>query len=345
MLISRGREELLQEWLQHKDKEELFHWSLLAGDASFRRYYRVRSEDGLKRYVVMDVPPPEATEPFYSIAQAYQEAGLRVPQIRAVDHRQGIMLVEDLGNCLLLQSQTSECKLYQGAIQLLPQVMSIRFSAQGALPCYDHALLQQENDLFIEWLLGKHLGLKLTAEEQKMWADVNKRLIDNALAQPQVGVHRDYHSRNIMVLPTHSSQPELALIDFQDAVIGPVTYDLVSLLKDCYHVMAIQQRQELLEYAFALFGQKGWLTQDHTFAEFLYWFDWMGVQRHIKASGIFARLYHRDGKSQYMADIPRTLAYIVELGKTYPELQGLAALMTEKVFPALALKAETLQKQ
>ena len=196
------------------------------------------------------------------------------------------------------------------------------------LPAYDETLLLQEMELFRHWLLQEHMRLDLTAETQAMLDEVFKLLINEALAQPEVFVHRDYHSRNLMT----SNDGGPGVLDFRDAVKGPFTYDLVSLLKDCYIKWP---RQQIRSWANNYFAQ---ITDDYPDIEatgFMRWFDLMGVQRHLKASGIFARLYHRDGKAGYLADIPRTLSYIVDLNDEYPELRGLIELIQGQVMTSI----------
>ncbi|MBD3670250.1 MAG: phosphotransferase, partial [Gammaproteobacteria bacterium] len=201
--------------------------------------------------------------------------------------------------------------------------------AISQLPPYNDVLLYREMELFREWLLGKHLGLDLDDDVHVMLDDTFDLLADNALAQPRVFVHRDYHSRNLMV-----SEPCPGILDFQDAVYGPVTYDLVSLLRDCY---IDWPRSRVEDWVMDFYAEVAELPhmEDVSADEFLSWFDLMGVQRHLKASGIFARLNHRDGKAQYLDDIPRTLNYILQVADDYPRLEGLALLLEEEVMPQL----------
>lgn len=306
------------------------HIDMLAGDASFRRYYRVTGSNHHTE-ILVDAPPPETLEPFHSVALAYQEAGMHVPQVKATDTPLGFMLLEDLGDTLLLDTEEQPLRRYQQAIHLLPKIMAVQETRLGPLPVYNKALLEKENALFMDWLLEKHLGLRLSEHEQNLWAHFSRTMTQNALEQPQVGVHRDYHSRNIMV----NEQQELALIDFQDAVIGPITYDLVSLLRDCYVAWPATLVDELMIYAFHLFQARGYLSATIDIKDFRRWFDLMGLQRHTKASGIFARLYHRDGKDRYLGDIPQTLRYIVQVTKHYPELSEYGCWIEQKVLPLI----------
>lgn len=320
----------LDNWLREVVGLADFTLEPASSDASFRRYFRVTLSDGSTR-IVMDAPPDkEDTAPFVRIDQAFAQAGLHVPAIHAQEPFRGFLLLEDLGSTHYLDKldEDSVDRLYGDAMASLVSLQAC--GRQEGLPLYDQALLMREVALFPEWLLQRHLGLSLTAEDERMLNTTFERLAASALAQPQVCVHRDFHSRNLLV--TGQSNP--GVIDFQDAVFGPVTYDLVSLLKDCY-VSWPQRRVDgwALGY-FELAVQSGILREQHE-AEFLAWFDLMGVQRHLKAAGIFARLKHRDDKAGYLKDIPRTLGYIVELAERRPEIAGLAALISERVLPAL----------
>lgn len=327
----KHREAQLYQWLAENCQLPQPKLKLLAGDASFRRYFRVESDSSSQTEILVDAPPPESPEPFHSVALAYQAQGIRVPQVYRVDQAFGVFLIEDLGDQLLLVGTTSAEQSYQQAIRLLPAVMRVKETRLGTLPKYSETLLSQENELFIDWLVYRHLGLQLTTAEQKVWQDFTRCITHNALAQPQVGVHRDFHSRNLMTL----ASGQLAVIDFQDAVIGPITYDLVSLLRDCYVRWPQSWVQNKCQQAFQHFQKEGMLTPEIHFEQFMHWFDYMGLQRHTKASGIFARLYHRDSKPTYLNDIPLTLNYLIEVSQKYPELSTYHQLLLDKVQPAL----------
>jgi len=292
-------------------------------DASFRRYFRASLADG-RTVVAMDAPPDrEDSRPFIEIAGRLQRAGLHVPHIHAADLDAGFLLLEDLGGTSYLQALTPDSvePLYGDAIASLQQ-MQQRVPIEG-LPVYDRALLLREMELFPDWLLQRHLGLTVSADERQMLDETFGLLIGNALEQPVVCVHRDYHSRNLMVVGDRNP----GIIDFQDAVAGPITYDLVSLLRDCYIRWPSEQVDAWVAAFAAGVGQEP--------ATFRRWFDRMGVQRHLKAAGIFARLNHRDGKPGYLADIPRTLGYIVEVATRDAALQALAAFIEQRVLTCL----------
>ena len=320
-----NRLQQLNQWLSETIGSEDYQLQPASGDASFRRYFRLTHND--ETCIVMDAPPAqEDCSPFVDVAERLIAADINVPRILEKDLKQGFLLLSDLGGKQYLDQLTEESadKLYQDAMQVLFR-MQQQIDTNG-LPPYDETLLLREMELFRDWLLEKHIGLNLSDESQAMLDEVFKFLLDEALAQPKVFVHRDYHSRNLMInIPgsdpgSGSSNLGVGVLDFQDAVCGPFTYDLVSLLKDCYIKWP---RQQVQGWAHNFFEQ---ISEDHPGIgerEFMRWFDLMGVQRHLKASGIFARLYHRDGKSAYLADIPRTLSYIADLNDKYPELQGL----------------------
>lgn len=300
-------------------------------DASFRRYFRL-DVDGTS-YIAMDAPPPrEDCRPFVAVAGYLEAMQLNAPRVVEADLERGFLLLTDLGSEQYLDRLADESqvdRLYADAIDALAAMQRRGVEYQSSLPPYDVALLERELALFDDWLCGTHLGIEPTPAEERRWRAVCDVLVDNALSQPRVFVHRDYHSRNLMV--TASNNP--GILDFQDAVEGPLTYDLVSLLKDCYvrwPSLKVDAWAERFRLAAADTIDAG---------QFRRWFDLMGVQRHIKAAGIFARLNHRDGKLGYMDDIPRTLGYVVDAGERYGELDFLVSLIRERVLPGL--EAET----
>lgn len=321
---------LLQKWLNQTLDSADIRLEPASGDASFRRYFRATLEDG-RHFVVMDAPPDlEDSAPFVRVAEQLGQIGLHVPRIVETDLDRGFLLLEDLGDDQYLGKldDASADRLYGDALEALAVMQAS--GPTDFLPPYDRELLLTELELFRHWLCGEHLGLTLTPADEVMLDEVFRLLIGNALEQPQVFVHRDYHSRNLMV----SEAPSPGILDFQDAVTGAVTYDLVSLLKDAYIRWPLPRVDEWAWGYFDLAVRSGILEPLHE-AEFQRWFDLMGVQRHVKVAGIFARLYRRDNKPGYLQDIPLVLEYIQEVAPRYPALTGLAELIESRVMPRL----------
>jgi len=324
------RQSQLETWLRDACGLDRFAVTPASGDASFRRYFRVGLADGTTR-IAMDAPPEhEDCGPYLHVGAELAAIGLHVPTVQVAAPEVGFLLLEDLGQALYLDAlgETSADRLYGDALGALATLQAC--GPRTGLPPYDLPLLQREMELFREWLADRLLGLRLAADDHARLDRDFARLAANALEQPQVCVHRDYHSRNLMV----ASPPTPGILDFQDAVVGPVTYDLVSLLKDCY-VRWPQPRVDgwAMGY-FELAAQSG-ILEPALEGRFLRWFDLMGAQRHLKAAGIFARLWLRDGKPGYLKDIPRTLGYIVEAATRRPELADLATLIDDRVLPAM----------
>ena len=297
-----------------------------SADASFRRYFRVRVADG-KTYIVMDAPPDkEDSRPYVEVARRLRGLGLNVPEILARDMAQGFLLITDLGAQSYLEALAADSveRLYGDALGALVVLQAGIYTDSSFLPAYDAPLLRREMELFREWYLGRHLGLALSGEQHATLDRSFAVLTESALAQPRVWVHRDYHSRNLMVCPRHNP----GILDFQDAVSGPVTYDLVSLLRDCYVAWPRTRVEGWVKGYYARAHGSGIPVGDDE-AVFLRWFDLMGVQRHLKAIGIFARLNHRDGKPGYLKDIPRTLAYVLDVSARYAELRPLQQVLAE----------------
>lgn len=272
----------------------------------------------------MDAPPEqEDCRPFTRITGLLEKQGLNVPHIHARNLEDGFLLLDDLGNRQYLAAlETSTIDhLYGTALSAL---VCLQQTSTAVVPLYDESLLQREMELFESWFLQTHLQISISAAQREVWDKARVALIESALAQPQVFVHRDYHSRNLMV--TTENNP--GIIDYQDAVRGPVTYDLVSLLKDCYIDWPEAEIQRFALSFQASLEANGSIPAISS-KTFLKWFDLMGIQRHLKAIGIFARLHHRDGKSAYLDDIPRTLNYIAEAAHKHDETRGLAALIDE----------------
>ena len=328
------RQQMFSEQVQASAVSEL---QMVSGDASFRRYFRCRAEfadaDAMD-LIAVDAPPDKEDNPrFVIVAEHLKSQGVNVPDLYAADFEQGYMLLSDFGDTLLLSvlDDANVDQHYGRALSDLVILQQTLFEPE--LPLYDDALLMTEMQLLPDWLLQKHLGLSLSEEETATIQRAFSYLKDQALSQPQVTVHRDYHARNLMVLP----DDQLGVIDFQDAVHGPITYDLVSLIRDCYvrwpaasvtqWALAFKEKLEICGYLNT--------TSDE---QFLHWLNTMGAQRHIKAAGIFARLYHRDGKGGYLGDIPRTVNYICEEVSGIPALKDFHHLLQEKVIPALCAK-------
>ncbi len=326
------RQKQLENWLSDQCHLKEFSIRTASGDASFRRYFRVFLNDGSTR-IAMDAPPEkESCDRFVAISAMLAGLGLNVPQVREQDHQQGFLLLDDLGETLYLDvlDAGNVDRHYGDALSALMVMQATCNTAD--LPEYDAQLLGAEMELFREWLLQKKLGVQLSDAEHEILDKVFDMLTDNALQQPVVCVHRDYHSRNLMVTPAGSDWPTPGILDFQDAVAGPVTYDLVSLIKDCYIKWPREQVVDWAKGYAQLCVQSGLLRPEQE-DDFLRWFDLMGVQRHLKAAGIFARLSIRDGKHGYLDDIPRTLSYITELADEYEELQGLVDIINRFPLP------------
>ncbi len=312
-----------------------------SSDASFRRYYRidVRLHDAPdSTRIVMDAPPEhENCEPFVRIAGQLEKMGLTVPSVLEQDLEQGFLLLKDLGNETYLnrltttESEETADALYADALNALVALQTKGKQQAGALPEYDAVLLNTEMALFTDWLLGTHLEVSLSASERQAWQNLTSALAQSALNQPQTYVHRDYHSRNLMVLDAGNP----GVLDFQDAVKGPLTYDAVSLLRDCYITWPIEQVSEWQRQYFLSLVQARLLAKDE-WKGFVKAMDLMGIQRHLKASGIFARLYHRDGKDGYLNDIPTTVQYLYDMAPQYVETRALVDLLETKVLPALS---------
>lgn len=329
------RMQLIQGFLAACFPGETVRLEPITGDASFRRYFRVSC--ATQNYILMDAPSPaEDCGRFVATQQAFATAGLQVPQIIAQDVLHGLLLLSDLGDTLLLSRLTQETAkaFYRQALAQLAQVRKISATSAGPLPVFDQAFLLREMQIFSDWFVLEHLQLSLNEHEQRMLQRHFLLLADSALQQPQAGMHRDYHSRNLML----QNDGSLAVIDFQDVVTGPVSYDAVSLLKDCYIKWPVELVHTLSQEFYLNLVVLGELSADISPEQFRKWFDWMGLQRHIKVCGIFCRLYHRDGKAGYLADLPRVFEYVLEVTSLYPELQELDLWLKTKVKPALEAK-------
>ena len=306
-----------------------------SSDASFRRYFRVFHEGGT--HIVMDAPPGrEDVRPYLNITVMLETAGVHVPRVYEWDTERGLLLLEDLGTrpyLPALEAGGDADKLYHDALQALADIQVRGRESAFQLPAYDREVLVREMALMPEWFCARHLQLELTRDQGEMLTAAFEFLVAEALAQPQVFVHRDYHSRNLMI--TRERNP--GIIDFQDALRGPVGYDLVSLLKDCY-ISWPRPRVEgwVREYRLMMHEQASHSAGIND-AQMLHWFDVIGIQRHLKVLGIFARLWYRDGKSGYLKDLPLTLRYVVEACARFPQLQALREFLQHCVVPALPL--------
>ncbi|AZG74381.1 aminoglycoside phosphotransferase family protein [Shewanella livingstonensis] len=328
MILSDPRFIALNNWLQQYFGEKVAI-NLICGDASFRRYFRIHHQG--KHYIVADSPidlVPIA--PFVAVAKAYQYAGLVVPQVLATCNEFGFVLQTDVGELQLLSvlNKDNVTDYYQQALHLLALIATVTETENGPLANYDSAFVMRELAIFVDWLLKEHLDYALTNNEQAMIKSTFSALTQNVIAQPQVGMHRDYHSRNLLI-----NDQALAVIDFQDAVYGPVTYDAVSLLRDCYVRWPDDVVNPLMRYHYQLARDHELINANITFSTYQQWFDLMGIQRHIKAAGIFARLYHRDGKRGYLADIPLTLQYVADIGMQYPAIAEFSQWVSKVILP------------
>ncbi len=330
---------LIQDWVSAGLRLEPRAIEPASSDASFRRYFRVFSAPSgapERTFIVMDAPPgKEDVRPYVKVTRLLESTGVHVPHIHEMDAERGLLLLEDLGSTQYLtrlNAGDDPDKLYGDALATLADIQVKGSVAAAELAPYDREVLMREMALMPEWFTTKHLGLTLTGDEQEVIASAFEFLVVEALAQPAVFVHRDYHSRNLMITPERNP----GVIDFQDALAGPIGYDLVSLLKDCYIAWPRERvaawvsgyRAELVKR-----GGPGGKNE----REFLRWFDLIGVQRHIKVLGIFARLWYRDGKSGYLADLPLTLEYVRDTCTRYPELAALSRIVEQHFVPQLPL--------
>lgn len=341
------RLDLVRRWLDETLKLPVTRLEPASADASFRRYFRLWSGDAATR-IVMDAPPDkEDLGAYLRVSALLEGAGVHVPHVHAADTALGVAMLEDLGSTHMLTCLArgeDPDVLYGAALDELAGLQLRGAAASHELPAYDREVLLREMRLMPEWFCGRHLGLQLTAAEQQLLAGTFDFLCDEALQQPLAFVHRDYHSRNLMVLPERSP----GVIDFQDALRGPVAYDLASILKDCYiawpraRVAAwVQSFRERLIAG----GQAGRQLAGVDPAGFLRDFDLIGLQRHIKVLGIFARLYWRDGKCGYLGDLPRTLDYTMDAAARIPELSRFADFARQRLAPGLApANAEALAR-
>lgn len=314
------------DWLENDLLLTIDSCQAASSDASFRRYFRIKTPEG--QFIVMDAPPEkENIEPFIRVAGLLARSRVNVPAIFQQNLTDGFLLLEDFGSQSFLDQLNAfnAGELYQSAFNTLFNLQTNTTVQNSGLPDYNEPLLQRELGIFEDWFLNQWLDILIPPS---IWETLRSILVKSALEQPVTCVHRDYHSRNLMVLNDDSP----GVIDFQDAVIGPVTYDLVSLLRDCYIAWPNQQVEQWMDQYYNRLLQAELVAC--TPARFKRWFDLMGIQRHLKAIGIFSRLHLRDGKSSYLNDIPRTLNYVTAICASYPELVEFSDFLQTHVLPA-----------
>lgn len=314
------RRQQLQRWIEARLNASPLVLEPASADASFRRYFRVRAA-GLS-LIVMDAPPEhEDCRPFVRVARLLAEAGVHVPRVIAEDLEQGFLLLSDLGTTSYLQALKNDTadELFRDAIDALLRWQLA--SRPGALPPYDEALLTREMKLFPEWYLQRHLGLTLNPAQLQVLDVVFALILNNNLVQPAVYVHRDYMPRNLMVC-----EPNPGVLDFQDAVYGPITYDVASLFRDAF---VSWDEERVLDWTARYWekAKRAGLPVDSDFGSFYRDFEWMGLQRHLKVLGIFARLHYRDGKCGYLEDAPRFVGYVRAVAVRYKPLRPLLTLL------------------
>jgi len=319
---SDQRLDLLQDWLARRYAKGSFSLTPASEDASFRRYFRISA--GGQSLIAMDAPPEsEDCRPFVRVAALMRTAGLNVPEVLAQDLDRGFLLLTDLGTTTYLKAlnEANADELFGDAIEALLRLQIA--SRPGVLPVYDEALLQRELALFPDWYIGRHLGVELSAEQRRVLAEVTALIVGNNLEQSSVFVHRDYMPRNLMV-----ADPNPGVLDFQDAVFGPITYDVVSLFKDAF---VSWDEERVLDWTVRYWerARRAGLPVDADFGQFYRGFEWMGLQRHLKVLGIFARINYRDGKPGYLTDTPRFVRYVRAVCARYAALAPLARLFDQ----------------
>ena len=352
MLKNDARLSLIRSWLTQDLGWRIGQITVASADASFRRYFRVSRGDvnpaawapKADTLVVMDAPPgKEDIAPYLKVTALLEQAGVHVPHVHASDARRGLIVMEDLGDTQylsLLRTGRGVDALYGDALTTLANIQVRAARAAQQLEPYDRGPLERELNLMPEWFLAKHLGIETTPEERALLTVTNEILINEALLQPQVFVHRDFHSRNLMVLPPAvQKHGGPGVIDFQDALRGPIGYDLVSLLKDCYISWSRERVERWVKGYRRVIGGLGANVGDSEY-QFLRWFDFIGVQRHVKVLGVFARLWHRDGKIGYLDDLPLVLHYVLDACGRYPELVEFGRWLQWRVAPILAAANE-----
>jgi aminoglycoside/choline kinase family phosphotransferase len=323
------REQQLLTWINQNTDFTCESLEIVSGDASFRRYFRFNCQG--QSIIAVDAPPENGdASQFIAVAKSYREIGLSVPTVYAYELAQGFYIQQDFGN-----RQFSDCltvhtcdQFYPKALSMIPLIQNCLSTEKGPLPAFDGEFIDREMSLFTDWLLDKYLQLSLTDAEEQMLGQVFDSVKKSCLIQPMVGMHRDYHSRNLMLL----EDDEIGVIDFQDAVVGPITYDAVSLLRDSYQDWPpAKVLQWLQNWHAEYYAQYPW-------TEFKSWFDSVGMQRHIKIAGIFVRLCLRDNKPGFLSDIPHTLHYLIGEASEYPVYSEFANFLRDRVLPNVLQK-------
>lgn len=332
-----NRHKQLQTWLKQMLNSSKFQLTPIQGDASFRRYFRLKHQN--KSLIAMDSPPEkEPCQPYVNIANILNSAGLTVPLILEKNIQDGFLLLTDLGDKLFINEVSLENAehFYQLAIQKLLRMQTNLKPKEFALESFTKSRLSTELENCTKWFLQDFLNLSLSRKQQIIVDDTYQQLLDNAKEQPEVFIHLDYHSRNLLMLPE-----DIGIVDFQDAMAGPITYDLASLIRDCYISWpVVQVNQWALQYRKAAMAKN---LMPHVSEEiFLRWFDLMGMQRHLKASFIFSRKYLRDHSKFYLNDLPRTLNYIINVSQRHLSLTPFYAFLKEHVHPALKEKLKEI---
>ena len=324
------RSKNLESWLKSYDEHHILYMQPMIGDASHRRYFRIHTTTG--SYVAMDAPPhQENCHAFLNISKALKTLGLVTPDIIKADLTQGFLLLTDFGDLTYLKAlkHDNADQLYETALHSLSILQSCQNIPNQPIPFFDQTWMWQEWAWHKEWFLGKLLGLSLSSHEKNL-DEAFSFLVKSAIAQPQVFIHRDYHSANLMVL----SNNRVGILDFQDAFIGPITYDLVSLLRDCYIHWPDTRIHQWVHHYYNSLLSKHILPSSISFETFLYWFDLMGMIRHLKALFTFARKHIRDHQSHYLHHIPRTLNYVITMSERYDPLAYLHQFMQKTVKPS-----------
>lgn len=319
----------LKKWLDDFFGANSYSCAPLPGDASFRQYYRLQNQ--ANQWIVMHSPAlNEPIAPFVTIAKLWHAQGIAVPNIVAFDEISGFVLMTDFGDRLLQDNlnETNAPYFYGQALQTLLSIQKMPQQSVYTYSLFDAQHIKKELSLFKDWFLTGLLSLELNTAEEKLWAGVCDHLVHSCVSQPQTLIHRDYHSRNLMVL----NDATLGVIDFQDAMIGPVTYDAVSLLRDCYINWSIEK---VYQWLHDFFYQHSPLAQAYSFITVKEWFDKAGLQRHLKVLGVFSRLKLRDGKARYLNDIPRITVYLLDIMSQYPEFSAFERWFSERVLPKL----------